>query len=170
MASFDKYAPILKKWEGYGVFVNHLLDPGGATMNGVTLRTFKLYYGRDKTVEDLKRMTDYQWRYIMKTGYWDKCKADKIKNQSVANIFVDWCVNSGTGMIKKVQAILGLKADGIVGPKTLSAINNGVQPIIHMDIKNARKAYYDGLVAQKPSQKVFYKGWMNRLNSFTYMP
>ena len=106
----------------------------------------------------------------MKTGYWDKCKADKIKNQSVANIFVNWCVNSGTGMIKKVQSILGLKADGIVGPKTLAAINNGVQPIIHMDIKNARKAYYDGIVAQKPSQKVFYKGWMNRLNSFTYMP
>ena len=109
MASFDKYAPKLKRWEGG--FANHPADPGGATMCGVTLATFRAWYGQDKTAEDLRRMTETQWRHIMKTGFWDKCWGDQITNQSVAEIIVDWCVNSGTGMIRKVQEIVGTKVD-----------------------------------------------------------
>ncbi|MBQ5796313.1 MAG: peptidoglycan domain protein [Kiritimatiellae bacterium] len=122
MASFDKYAPKLKRWEGG--FGNDPDDPGGATMCGVTLATFRAWYGQDKTVADLRRMTDAQWRRIMKDGFWDKCWGDQIKNQSVAEIFVDWVVNSGPAMIKKVQGLVGTTADGVLGPKTLLAIND----------------------------------------------
>ena len=121
MASFDKYAPKLKKWEGG--FGNHPADTGGATMCGVTLSTFRQFFGADKTEADLRKMTEAQWRTVMKGGFWDKCWADQIKNQSVAELIVDWCVNSGTGMIKRVQAIVTTTTDGVMGPKTLYAIN-----------------------------------------------
>lgn len=74
MASFDKYAPTLKKWEGG--FVNDPDDAGGATMMGVTLATYRKWYGAGKSVSDLKNMSYDEWRTIMKGGYWDKCKAD----------------------------------------------------------------------------------------------
>ncbi len=41
-------------WEGG--FANDPDDLGGATNSGVTLSTYRMYYGQDKTVEDLKNM------------------------------------------------------------------------------------------------------------------
>jgi len=166
MASFDKYAPKLKRWEGG--FANHPNDPGHETMCGVTLATFRSWYGADKTVEDLRRMTDAQWRHIMKTGFWDKCWGDQISSQAVAELIVDWCVNSGTGMIRKVQEIVGTKVDGIVGPKTVAQINAARAQVLHYKIKAARAAWYAQLVVNRPSNISFYDGWMNRLASFTY--
>lgn len=167
MAQFDKYVPKLKKWEG-STFKDDPADAGGATMAGITLTTFQQYYGQDKTVSDLMRMTDQQWRHIMKTGFWDKCQADMIHNQSVAEIFVDWCVNSGTGMIKKVQGMVGAKTDGIVGPRTLAAINSYDQRRLHFMIKAARAEWYAGLVKNRSANLKWYDGWMNRLLDFQY--
>ena len=166
MADFSIYAPKLKSYEGG--FVNDPRDSGGVTQSGVTLARFREEFGMDKTVTDLRNMTDAQWCQIMKKGYWDKCCADDIKNQSIAEIFVDWCVNSGLGVIKKVQGIVGAKADGIVGPKTVAAINNRDARQLHYAIKAARAEYYAGCVKSKSSNIAFYDGWMNRLASFKY--
>lgn len=166
MASFDKYAPKLKQWEGG--FGNHPNDTGGATMCGVTLATFRQYYGEDKTVADLRAMTEAQWRHIMKGGFWDKCWADQIRSQAVAEIIVDWCVNSGVGMLKRVQGIVGVRQDGVMGPKTLAAINACRAQILHFNIKAARAAYYETIVRNRPANMTFYDGWLNRLASFQY--
>lgn len=166
MASFDKYAPKLKQWEGG--FGNHPNDTGGATMCGVTLATFRQYYGEDKTVADLRAMTEAQWRHIMKGGFWDKCWADQIRSQAVAEIIVDWVVNSGPAMIKKVQGIVGTRQDGVMGPKTLAAINAAKAQLLHFNVKAARAAYYETIVRNRPANMTFYDGWLNRLASFQY--
>lgn len=166
MADYRKLVPFIKKWEGG--FSNHPNDKGGATNKGVTLSTYRMVYGKDKTVDDLKNMTESQWNYIFKKLYWDKWKADLIKNQSIADILVDWVWMSGTSTIKKIQALFGLTADGIVGNKTLSYINSNDQEEIFKKIWNRRKSFYDSLVANNPSQKVFLKGWMNRLNTYKF--
>ena len=165
MASFDKYVPRLKQWEGgYG---NHPNDSGGPTMCGVTIATFRQFYGQDKTVADLQKMTNEQWRRIMKGGFWDKCWGDQIKSQAVAEIFVDWCINSGPGMIKKVQAILNVAQDGIVGPKTVAAINAARPKLLHFKIKSARAAWFETLVVNNPGKNMcMYDGWMARLGDF----
>ena len=165
MANFDLYAPILKKLEGG--FVDHPADTGKATNCGVTLTTFRTIFGKDKTVEDLKKMSDKQWKQIMKV-YWDACKGDDIKNQSIANIVVDWCVNSGVLGRKGVQSSLKLYADGIFGPKTMAALNAEPQKCVFCKILEGRKEFYKKIVDNKPSQLVFYKGWLNRLNSFSF--
>ena len=165
MAKFDKYAPILKKLEGG--FVNHPADEGGPTNAGITLATFRAAFGKDKTVNDLKSMTDKQWKQIMKV-YWDSCKADQINNQSVANLVVDWSVNSGISGRKGVQSALKLYADGIFGPKTLGALNANPQKCVFCKVMEARKDFYKKLVEKKPSQMVFYKGWLNRLTAFSF--
>lgn len=166
MAQFDKYAPKLKMWEGG--YANDPDDTGGATNCGVTLSTFRVYYGEDKTALDLQRMTEQQWRHIMKGGFWDKVHGDMIKNQSVAECIVDWCVNSGTGMIKKVQGIVGVKADGIFGPKTLRAVNDYDARKLHYRVKAARLAWLIDCVERRSAAVKFFDGWINRVASFVY--
>lgn len=101
MADFNIYAPHLLQFEGGYVF--HPMDEGGPTNMGVTLQTYRDHFGQDKTVDDLKDISRDEWTQIMKSGYWDRCKADRIDSQSVAEILVDWCVNSGMVGLRRVQ-------------------------------------------------------------------
>lgn len=165
MASFDKYAPILKQWEGG--FVYNPKDPGGATNMGVTLATYRKFYGAQKSVADLKNISREEWTAIMRT-YWDACKADEIANQSIANIIVDFHVNAGVKALTCVQRTLGCTPDGIFGKKTLSAINAEPQECVFCKIKKARIGYYEDVVRNRPSSAVFLKGWLNRVNSFEF--
>lgn len=166
MANFDIYAPKLKKWEGG--FANDPDDAGGATNCGVTLATFRMFYGEDKTEQDLYKMTPEQWREIMKGGFWDKCWGDLIKNQSVAECIIDWCINSGIGMLKKVQGIVAVKADGIMGPKTLKAINDYDARKLHFKVKAARTRWLIESVERRSANTKFFDGWINRVADFKY--
>lgn len=166
MADFKKYAPKLLQIEGG--YVWHPEDKGGPTNKGVTLKTYREFYGDNKTIEDLKNIPYGHWLHIMKTGYWDRCKADDIVSQPIAEIVADWCVNSGASGIRKVQEIAGVKPDGIVGPMTLAAINGADAESLFERIWNARHQFYINIVKRDPSKKIFMNGWMNRLNMFKF--
>lgn len=170
MADIRLYAPML--FDSEGGFVNDPDDAGGATNMGVTLRTWrKVGYDIDGDgdidKDDLKALSkaDVIWN-VLKPYYWDRWKADEIRTQAIANLLVDWVYNSGEPGIKIPQRILGVKDDGIVGPVTIRAVNDTDQEKLFSEILNARKRYYNDLVIQKPSQKKFLKGWMNRLKKF----
>lgn len=167
MADASKLKPFILKWEGG--FVNDPLDKGGATNKGVTLKTFKQFFGQDKTVDDLKKITDDQWLKIFKAGYWNPFKADEIWNQSIANICVDWAYNSGAATaIRKVQEVLGVKVDGQFGPKSLQTLNSKVPQKLFNDIKQKRIDFVNNIVKKNPTQAKFLKGWLNRINSLKF--
>ena len=173
MANVNDLAPLILKWEGG--FVNDPKDRGGATNMGVTLNTWKrVGYDKDKDgdidVKDLKLLSKEDVvKKVLKPYYWDKWRADEINNQSIANILVDWVYTSGKYGITKVQAMLNLKPDGVVGNKTLSAINDYPnQRQLFQRIKNERLAFIDRIVKNNPSQRRFLKGWKNRVNAFKY--
>ena len=100
MADFDKYAPKLSDIEGG--WVDDPDDNGGATNRGVTLTTYRAFFGQHKTKEDLKNMPDHEWRFIMKS-FWDECSGDHITNQTIAEFLVDWRIHSGGIAIRKIQ-------------------------------------------------------------------
>ena len=167
MAEHTKLIPKVLKWEGG--FTNNANDKGGATNSGVTLSTFRSVYGRNKTVKDLKKMTFEQWEYIFKTRYWDKWQGDSIESQAIADFVVDWYWHSGIYGIKYPQQILGVEADGVVGKKTLNAINNHPFPEeLFKALWERRKQQFDNIVKKNPKQKVFYKGWINRIQDYSY--
>lgn len=167
MATAATLTTWIKKWEGG--FVNDPFDRGGATNKGITIATFRHYYGEEMTVADLKAMTDDQWQHIFEVGYWAPWQADKIDSQPVANICVDWAWASGTKTaIREVQKLLGVDVDGIVGPKTLAAINDAAPRELFDKIKEARLAFVRGIVLRNPSQARFSRGWTNRINDIKY--
>lgn len=166
MANSKILEPFILKWEGG--FVYDKDDLGGATNMGVTLATYRAVFGSKKTVKDLKRMTRVQWGIIFKKYYWDKWKADVIKDQNVANILVDWLWCSGSYGIKIPQKVLGVSIDGIVGTKTIAAINARDGRELFDTIKQERKDYIDSICQARPQNKKFKKGWLNRINSLDY--
>ncbi len=173
MADVKKLAPIILKWEGG--FVNDPDDLGGATNMGVTIATWKsVGYDKDGDgdidVTDLKLLTvDDVINKVLKPHYWDRWKADQINNQSIANILVDWVWGSGTHGVKRPQKLLGVVADGIVGVKTLTALNSYPNQEELFDIiKEDRKKFIDEICISRPTNNKFKKGWLNRINDYKY--
>lgn len=187
MANIEKFIPILLRWEAGIVMKNGETveqafararktgwsndpnDNGGATMIGVTLGTYRAYCKykgrRVPNALNLKNIPYKEWRDIVHTMYWSKWKADLIEDQNVANMIVDWVWTSGQGIgIKRVQKILGVTADGIVGPKTVDAVNKADAKDLFTKVYNARAAHFNAIVKANPSQKKWLKGWMNRIN------
>lgn len=172
MADINILAPFILSFEGG--FSNHPNDKGGATNKGVTIATWR-QVGYDKDgdgdidVDDLRLLTDTDVvERVMRPHYWNRWKADQIKSQSIANLVVDWVWASGKHGITNVQRVLGVKQDGIVGPKTLAALNNSDQRALFDRIHNERIAFIDRVITQTPSQAVFRKGWLRRLNAIGY--
>jgi lysozyme family protein len=170
MANSSKLVPFILQWEGG--FVNDPLDLGGATNKGITIGTFTEYKRRKglkaPTVQDLKNISNEDWHEVFKSLYWDRWKADEIKSQAVANILVDWVWASGSHGIKRPQRLLGVTADGVVGSKTIAALNAKDPAELFKMIKADRIKFIDEICEKRPANNRFKKGWLNRINAIKY--
>lgn len=149
-------------------------DSGGPTMIGVTLGTYsdwrKKHGNPTTTVADLKAISYQEWLTLLKQEFWNPCKADRIRNKSIAHMLVDWRWVNGPQAVRDMQTAFSLVADGIVGPKTLAALNAPDSETVFNRLKLAREASYRKIVSNRPSQMQFYQGWLNRTNDIKYKP
>lgn len=189
MARVESIVPFILKWEtgttGIGLtneqlfekaklkgFSNDPDDLGGATMCGVTLVAFTEYCRRKgyprPTIVRLKAIKYKEWLEILKTMFWDKWKADQINNESIALILVDWVWGSGKYGITIPQKAIGVTADGIVGPKTIAAVNAKDPKQLFDLIRKERLAYIERICRSRPTNLKYKKGWLNRLNDIKF--
>lgn len=169
MADINILGPFILSFEGG--FVNDPDDRGGATNKGVTLATWQSH-GRDLdgdgfiTEKDVRLIQTSDAMAILKKICWDRWKADKIKNQSVANLLVDWVWCSGIYGIKIPQRVLGVDIDGKVGNQTLTAVNKYPdQQELFRKLWREREKYLDRICESTPSNRKFRKGWQSRIEA-----
>lgn len=173
MATIDQYVPFLLKWEGE--FSDHPADRGGATNKGVTLKTWQ-QTGTDKngdgiiTVDDLKMISEHDLvEKVLRPHFWNRWQADRIRTQAIAELLVDWLWMSGPYSIKLAQKELGVEMDGQVGNRTLDAINShSCQQNLFYRLKVARYAHFYRICDYRPANRVFLKGWLNRVRDMKF--
>lgn len=104
-----------------GGYADNSADPGGATMKGVTHRTYDAHRRRrGQTTRDVRQITDAEVETIYRNQYWNAVRADDLPG-GVGYCVFDAAVNSGPGQaVKWLQRIIGAKVDGVVGDETIS--------------------------------------------------
>ncbi len=148
-----------------GGFVDHPRDPGGATNKGVTIGTLRslgmdLDGDGDVDVSDLKKLTTDDAVKVYKRFYWDAVQADLLPN-GVDYTVTDFAVNSGPRRaVQYLQRVVGVTADGHMGPKTLAAVGLRSPKDVIRQVNARRLAFMKRL----KTWPTFGKGWQRRVD------
>lgn len=174
MASLNYLIPKLLLWEGG--YSNDPDDSGNwykgnliGTNKGISAPVLAEYLGRTPTVEDMQNLDTDTFMEITKNKFWNKIHGDEINDQHVAELVCDWVYNSGSAAIRSVQFAAGMKADdidGVVGSKTIAAINANNGKELFEKIKALRIEYLNDIATGVKAK--YLKGWLRRVNSFVY--
>lgn len=128
MASGNFKASLSRVLVSEGGFVDHPKDPGGATNQGVTQRTYDAYRrGKGLRLRTVRSMTEGERDEIYRRQYWDAVQGDNLP-AGLDYVMFDGCANSGPKQsIKWLQRALGAAytgtIDGVIGLGTLAALN-----------------------------------------------
>lgn len=137
-------------------YVNYSKDPGGLTKYGIS-------QSRNPDIDvanlDLEEATNIYFK-----KYWLAGRCDVLP-LPVSIIHFDGCVNVGLTQASKIlQKSAEVTVDGIIGRQTTSAVWNFDPSEIVKRIASFRRDYYNSIVTEKPSQRIFLRGWFNRVN------
>jgi lysozyme family protein len=170
MSIYEAALKIILKYEGG--YVNNPVDKGGATNFGVTQGVYDAYRaGNAQQHQDVKLITQQEVSEIYHRHYWEEARCDMIEtiNPRLALIHFDTAVNCGTTRAAKMlQEVVGALPDGIIGNRTLTLVHT------YRDFTeacnrylNLRREFYQTIVCKNPKQKIFLKGWMNRIDQLS---
>ena len=158
---FEKALKRILKHEGG--YVNDPLDSGGMTNLGVTKRVWEEFVGHPVSEADMRALTPEIIAPMYKMKYWNSSYCEVLP-KGLDYVVFDFAVNAGTGRsVKTLQQAIGCVADGVIGPKTMAAINDAEPKDLIAKFSDARADFYQGIVARKPDQTRFIKGWLNRV-------
>ena len=138
-------------------------DPGNWTGGKVGSGTLKgTKYGIAANTYpslDIKNLTIEQAKAIYKKDWWDKLGADQLHPSIVYQLW-DFAVNAGKNRaIRELQQAVGVPDDGIIGPKTIAAVNAKDVNDALMLLVSERLRFYTSL----PKWSTYGKGWTNRV-------
>ena len=128
-----------------GGYSNHPNDTGGETNKGITHKTYDVYRKNNNLpTRSVKYITDKEVADIYYNNYYKASGADKIKDPQLSTVVFDTAVNMGAS---RAQTILN-QSNGDVNK--------------YLDLRLQK---YKEFAEAKPSQKVFLKGWNNRVTA-----
>lgn len=140
--NFQKAINHLFKLEGG--YSNNKFDKGGATNYGITQKTYNAYLKKQNLQnKKVKDITKEESMSIYYREYWLPSGANKITDFKLAYLLFDSCVNHGLGC----------------GKSLYKKSNGDFQKFIDL-----RREKYLAIVKNNPTQKIFLKGWLNRLS------
>lgn len=146
--------------EGGGKVTNNPIDKGGRTQYGISERSNPEAWADGKVTADEARAI-YIRKYVEGPGF------DKITDPQLRNQLIDFGVNSGPAVaIQKLQAIVGVTTDGVVGPDTLAALSKLHPDDVCNSLVAARIRMICKIVQKNPSQLQFLLGWCDRALQF----
>ncbi len=150
-----------------GGWSDHPKDPGGATNQGITLKTYQhaievnvIAPPNKKLIEALKTISKADLEAIYFTLYWQKSGCSQLP-EPLAVMHFDASVNHGVRRaIQFLQQSVGADVDGEWGPLTKAkAEAENIQDALS-SYEEIRRRYY----LSRPHFNSFGKGWLKRLS------
>lgn len=141
-----------KKLIGHeGGYVNDPEDPGGETNFGISKRSYPR--------EDIPNMTLERAKEIYQRDFWWAAGCDAVPDAAKFDLF-DMAVNSGVKpAICTLQNAVGAVPDGIIGARTLQALN-GANPVRLNAHFNAHRLLF---MTNLKNWEAHGKGWARRV-------
>ena len=179
--SFETTLPEILKAEGG--YVNDPADSGGETYRGISRRANPDWPGW--VLLDAAKRAGLRAREALDAHF----QADQVMFDLVADLYrrkyylpvarfraperatdkmFDAGVNIGPGgAVRLAQGLVGAKADGAIGPKTLALAGEyfkrpGAVEVFLADFRQAQAAFYRDIAARKPGRAKFLSGWLRR--------
>ena len=176
MAKFNP--ALLKVLAHEGGYVNDPDDLGGETYKGIARNAHSSWDGwqiidskknnmdfPQSLDSDLKLQNLVEKFYLV--NFWDSLNIEQIQNQTNADSFFDFAVNTGSiTAARMIQSIVGVKIDGIIGTQSLYKINFMDVGYFQAAFTLAKIKYYMNLIRKRPMNKKFLFGWITRALSF----
>lgn len=155
-------------------YENVPLDRGGPTKFGITLGRLQTEWGPNCTWETVRDLTEDQARVIYRDAYYFRPKIDRLP-ECIEHVVMDWFTTSGTWAIKGLQRVLNefgfeCDVDGKIGPQVVRQSYACLAKTGETTFINAycweRARFYKSIVAGRPSQVKFLRGWLARAARF----
>lgn len=168
MNRFDYALAFVTQAHIEGGYSDRKADRGGATNHGVTQKTYDEFRkNAGLSLRSVKLITSDEVAGIYRTMYWNAAKCGVLPPPLDLYVF-DMAVNSGPRRaVKTLQSLLGVGADGALGPVSIAALQEDVAagrlPELCNNYLAARLDFYDEIVANDPTQKENINGWRNRI-------
>lgn len=142
-----------------GGYSNDPGDPGGPTKYGITIFDVRKYLKPNATAADVRALTVDQAKAIYKAHYAKPLHFDDLPSGVDYAVF-DYGVNSGIFRSAKVlQRLVGVTADGQIGPITLAATAKRNPVDLVNAICDERLRFLKGL----STWSIFGRGWGRRV-------
>jgi lysozyme family protein len=157
--------------EGGDKETNDPADSGGRTKYGISERAHPEAWA-DGTVTYPEARGIYEQVYILAERF------NLIKDQTLFHQVVDFGVISGANTAARLlQQVVGVTVDGIIGEKTLQAIESypagklfGVEVpgsvLLNLAFRDARVTHYATIAKRRPKDLKFILGWLRRAFEF----
>lgn len=154
---------------GTGVVTNDPRDSGGKTQWGLTQKDNPKEWA-DGVVTRQEAYDAFYTRYA--------APFRGIEDTNLFHQLVDFGVNAGPDAAAKVfQQVLGVPADGHIGPQTLKSVLDypkgtlfGVPVpgfvLLNLALRDARILFYVGITKRWPKNLAFLLGWLKRAMEF----
>lgn len=147
------------------------------TNKGITWATFKNLASKGDYVascDNFLKMPDDIWLKVYKVGFWNEIQGDRIKNQAIANTFVEMMWGSGMGSVSSGKGTLGWLNSFFKKNynQNLTSITQMVDYVNKLDEEGKTPDLFEKLNIfrqnkyKELNQPTFLKGWLNRLNAF----
>jgi lysozyme family protein len=140
------------------------LDKGGETYWGISRKAFPNWIGWSILANGNEPHFDIV-SDLYRSSFWMPLRCVDMPSAIAEKLF-DTAVNIGNAKAAKIlQAVVGIKADGIIGPITLAAVNASNEQEMLTLFREIQADYYLSIVRNDPTQERFINGWLTRARS-----
>jgi len=149
---------------------NDAVDRGGLTKYGISQKSYP-----DLNIRGLTRQQAID---IYRRDFWDRLRGDEIPNDRVGYMLMDMAVNMGIiAAVREFQTAINyagrvmmslpekwqnIVVDGIIGRRTIEALQLCAPDPICDYLLRARCLRYAQIIRDNPSQAKFAVGWIKR--------